>query len=79
MGPARGIAGSHAPEAEGVFLCRDELECDYFVRMNNTGGLVDIWRVDRIDPSELIDNGNGYVYKPGTIAASGLTLIRKDL
>ncbi len=37
MGAAPGIAGSLVPEKEGVFLCRDEFEADFFVRINNTG------------------------------------------
>jgi hypothetical protein len=38
MGAARGIAGSMAPEENGVFLCRDEFEARFFTDLNNTGG-----------------------------------------
>ena len=46
MGSARGIAGSLRAEQEGCFLASDEGERDWFVRMNNTGGAVDVWEVD---------------------------------
>ena len=76
MGAASGIAGSTAPEVEGVFL--DELP-DFFVRMNNTGGLVDVWGVDGIDPAALIESSNGFRYFPGVISTANLTLLDTDL
>lgn len=79
MGPAPGIAGSNRPEAEGAFLSSDEFEVDWFIRMNNTGGPVDVWAVDHVDVSALLDNGSGYRYLPGTIAPASLTLLRKDI
>src|SRR6266511_1645335 len=45
MKDAPGIAGSHLPEQQGVFLCVDKFEVDWFVRMNNTGDAVDVWAV----------------------------------
>jgi hypothetical protein len=30
--------GAALPDEAGVFLCRDEFEAGFFVRMNNTGG-----------------------------------------
>jgi hypothetical protein len=75
MGAARGIAGSSAPEENGIFLARDEFEAGFFVRMNNTGGPVDVWAVDGIDPELLVDNGSGFEYLPATIPPSRLTLI----
>ena len=79
MAASCGIAGSSAPEAEGVFLCRDELEADWFVRMNNTGGPVDVWAVEGVDLRTLVDNGNGFGYLPEKVPASRLTLLRKDM
>jgi hypothetical protein len=32
MGAARGIAGSRAPEVDGVFLCASDFDVDFFVR-----------------------------------------------
>lgn len=79
MGAAPGIAGSTRPEADGVFLARDAFETDWFVDMNNTGGPVDVWRVDGVDPDLLQDNGNGHVYLPGTVPPARLALVRTDL
>ncbi len=74
MGAAPGIAGSPTPEVAGVFLCRDEFEVGWFARMNNTGGPVDVWEVDGVDPDSLVDNGSGYGYLAAKIPASQLTL-----
>ena len=79
MGAARGIAGSTRPEAQGVFLSSEEWDVDWFVRINNTGGPVDVWRVDDVDPDQLVGNGNGYFYLPGRIPADRLTLHRQDV
>ena len=79
MGAARGIAGSTEPEAAGIFLSSDDWDVDYFVRMNNTGGPVDVWQVDGVDTDLMLDNGNGYFYLPGRIPADRLTLIQRDL
>lgn len=79
MAAAPGIAGSRGPEADGVFLCRDEHEVDWFVSMNNTGGPVDVWAVQGVDSVELVDNGNGYGYVPRTIPTEHLKLVRSDI
>ncbi|GAA1152509.1 hypothetical protein [Nocardioides aquiterrae] len=79
MGLACGIAGSPTPEAEGVFLCREEVEADWFVRLNNTGGPVDVWMIDGIEPESLIDNGSGFEYVRHKIPAASLTLLRGSL
>jgi hypothetical protein len=75
MGAARGIAGSTAPEVDGIFLCRNDFELSFFVRMNNTGTPVDVWAVDGVDPDELVDNGAGFDYLPGKIDARFVTLL----
>lgn len=74
MGAARGIAGSMAPEEEGVFLCRDEFEAHFFVGINNTGGPVDVWAVTGIEEDELITGGSGFCYFPAPIPAAQVTL-----
>ena len=79
MGVARGIAGSTRPEAQGVFLSSAQWDVDWFVRMNKTGGPVDVWRVDGVDSDQLVGNGNGYFYLPGRIPADRLTLDRQDV
>jgi hypothetical protein len=48
-----------------VFLCRDEFEAGFFVRMNNTGGPVDGWVVADIDEQQLITTGSGFSYPSG--------------
>jgi hypothetical protein len=67
MGSATGIAGSTSAEAEGIFLCRDMFEADFFVTLNNTGGDVDIWAVDGVSEAELVDAGSGFLYVPRVI------------
>lgn len=79
MSAAPGIAGSTEPEAAGAFLEDHEFGADYFVRMNNTGGPVDVWAVDGIERESLVESPNGYSYYPGTIPASRLTLVRTDV
>jgi hypothetical protein len=54
MAAAPGIAGSGAPEQEGCFLCLDD-HADWFVRMNNTGGPVDVWALDGISEDDPLD------------------------
>ena len=78
MGAARGIAGSIAPEVEGCFLAADERDADYFVRMNNTGGPVDVWEVSGVDDGDLLEF-SGYAYLPARIPRGRLRLARTDL
>jgi hypothetical protein len=42
--------------------------------MNNTGGPVDVWRVDHVDGSRFRSSKHGYTYYPGTIDPDKLTL-----
>src|SRR5262245_30906182 len=79
MGAARGIAGSHAPEQEGCFLCPNDHELEWFLAMNNSGGPVDVWAVEGIDPSELRVSAEGYAYVPRPIAPADLELVRQDV
>jgi hypothetical protein len=79
MGAARGIAGSYGPEQQGSFLAAGERECDWFVRMNNTGGAVDVWEVHGIDDDDLIQSPEGFYYFPGIISVDQLRLVQRDL
>ncbi|WP_237421583.1 hypothetical protein [Gordonia sp. SID5947] len=79
MGLARGIAGSMQPEQEGCFLARGERECHWFVRMNNTGGPVDVWQVKGVDDVELLTSPEGYLFYPATIDPVRLTLVQTDI
>jgi hypothetical protein len=47
---------------------------DFFVRMNNTGGPVDVWAVSGTFEDQMIDNGSGFFYFPGRIPATQVTL-----
>jgi hypothetical protein len=78
MNAARGIAGSRRPEQEGCFLA-DEWTADYFVRLNNTGGPVDVWAVEAVDELQLLTSPEGYQYLPELISADRLTLVRRDI
>lgn len=78
MGASRGIAGSSRPEVKGIFLGQEH-DVDYFTRMNNTGGDVDVWAVDGVGEDDLHDSPNGYLYVPGAIPADRLTLIATDI
>jgi hypothetical protein len=78
MGAARGIAASREPEQEGSFLCVGEFEMEWFVGLNNTGGPVDVWAVEGVDPNELVESPEGRFYFPSVIAAQRLTLWRSD-
>ena len=78
MNSASGIAGSTRPEKDGVFVCTDESDIDFFVRMNNTGGPVDVWAIDGVD-EEPIESGTGFVYIPHEIPREALTLISRDI
>lgn len=78
MGAAPGLAGNIEAEADGVFLCETEL-VDFFVRINNTGGPVDLWEVRDVDPEALVDNGTGFRYLPGIVATDRIALVRADI
>jgi hypothetical protein len=75
MGASSGIAGSRRPELPGVFLCRDELEVDFFCRMNAPGGELDVWAVAEVAEDELAESPNGYVYLPRPVGVDDLTRV----
>lgn len=76
MGAAPGIAGSPVPEDDGVYVTRTEFDAGFFVRMNNTGGPVDLWAIDGIDETRLITSGNGFEYLPARVPPDRLTLVQ---
>ena len=79
MGDTPGIAGSIRPEQEGSFLCLEEWEVDWFVRLNSTGGPVDVWAVDAIDEADLIESPEGHHYFPAPIPPGRISLVRRDV
>jgi hypothetical protein len=78
MRDARGIAGSVQPEQEGCFLCLNEWEVSWFVSMNSTGGPVDVWAVDGVDQSELVESPEGHCYVRSRIPPERVSLLRTD-
>ena len=79
MGDAPGIAGSTRPEQDGVFVCRDEFECEFFVSMNNTGGPVDVWALGGVSEDELVQSPEGFLYLPRAVPVAALRLARTDV
>ena len=79
MAFATGIAGSDKPEVDGIFLCPDEFTVDFFVRINNTGGPVDVWAVDHVQERELLESGSGFYYVARRVSSDDLTLKSRDL
>lgn len=79
MGAAPGIAGSTQPEQPGCFLVDSQFDTEWFVRMNNTGGAVDVWEVTGVDVDELVESPEGYMYLPAVIPNRQLRLIKRDL
>lgn len=59
-------------------MAEDEWTADCFVRMNNTGGPVDVWQVTDVDAVDLVEF-SGYAYLPARIPARQLHLVRTDL
>ncbi|MBM9465855.1 hypothetical protein [Nakamurella leprariae] len=77
---APGIAGSREPEATGVYLVPDRFTAQFFVRLNNTGGPVDVWTVDDVPADDLVvDDCTGFGYVPYRIGRDRLTLHDRDL
>jgi hypothetical protein len=79
MSSVCGIAGSPAPEKEGIFLCEDESEVEWFCRMNATGGALDVWAVEGVDVSELVESSEHHFFLPRPVPPSRLTLVRRDV
>jgi hypothetical protein len=74
-----GIAGSVSPEQEGCFLCRDEREVDWFVRLNNTGGPLDVWAIEDVEEEHLVESPEGYPYLEASIPPEQVVLFRRDI
>lgn len=79
MEAARGIAGSRSPEQQGCFPCLSEDEVAFFVRMNNTGGTIDVWAVGGVEEEALVEWHNGYHYLPGRVSSSQVVLLQADV
>jgi hypothetical protein len=78
MGAAPGIAGNRTPEVEGCFVGQDERDADFFVGFD-ANPVVDIWRIEGIRWTKLIQSAEGFWYYPGLVPPSMLTLHRRDV
>ncbi|WP_186525949.1 hypothetical protein [Leekyejoonella antrihumi] len=58
-----------------MFVCQDESDVDFFARMNNTGGPIDVWEITGIEESQLLTSGSGFCYLPDTIGPERITLV----
>ncbi|MBZ5737115.1 hypothetical protein [Nocardioides mangrovi] len=76
MGAATGIAGSRRPETAGCFLAY-EWSVDFFLRFHEEGS-VDVWQVDGVDETALVD-WDGFHYLPARIPPAQLTLLRTNI
>jgi hypothetical protein len=79
MGSVPGIAGSPRPEVAGCFLCDDEAHEQFFVRINNTGGPVDVWEISGVTEDEMLKDGNGFRYLPRKVPPQRVRLFRQGI
>jgi hypothetical protein len=75
MGALLGFARSVRPAVNGVFLCRDRDEVEFFCRPEALVGPVDIWAVEGIDLVDLVEARDGFLYSPTPIPAGQLRLV----
>jgi hypothetical protein len=73
MGPAPGIAGSPAPEVEGVFLTITLDEARFFVRLR-ADLAVDVWEVDAAGLA-VEEDADGWWISRAPISADRLRLV----
>lgn len=78
MAAAPGIAGSREPEQKGCFLCRNENEAEWFLGFPEPG-TCDVWAVDGVNESDLVESPEGYMYLPGRVPPERLELLRTDV
>lgn len=81
MSLAHGVAGVFIrPEEEGIFLCENEDEAEWFAQMAIGGrhAAVDVWAVSLPEDAEFIEVDSGYAYFPNKIPRSAIRLVRSD-
>jgi hypothetical protein len=87
MGATHGVAGVQGvparPEAEGIFLCRDDwTEVQWFAEMaiDAGHGCVDVWEVQLPSDATFVayDGSPGYEYYPESIPPEAMSLIQAD-
>jgi hypothetical protein len=77
MGAAPSIDGMRQPQAEGCFLA-PESTATFFVGFERNP-LVDVWLVQGIHWTQLVENPEGFWYYPDRVPRSMISLYRHDL
>jgi hypothetical protein len=78
MGRAPGVAGNRTPVIEGCFLAQDEADVEFFLGFD-ANELVDVWAIEGIHWTELVEPPEGFWYYPGRIPRSMISLHRRDV
>jgi hypothetical protein len=76
---ARGVAGSPVPEQEGIFLCSSEFDAEFFLGFDNGDGPLDLWAVEGVEQTELIESPEGFEFVARPIPPSQVSLVRQDI
>jgi hypothetical protein len=79
MGAAPGIAGSLLPEQEGSFVCLNDGEVDFFLGFDASGDLLDLWAIEGVEETMLVESPDHFWYVPAVIPADRLTLVDQDI
>jgi hypothetical protein len=83
MGATPGIAGSRQPELEGIFLCANRQDADFFIEMGSTAS--DIWAVDvsgawlEGDPGAGGGGAGNWLILPEPVEPSRVRLINSNV
>ena len=81
MGVTNGVAGGwRQPEVDGIYLCHEEWDTQYFAEMAISAGhdKVDVWEVSLPSGSALVEGDGGYEYFPQPISRDAIRLMRQD-
>jgi hypothetical protein len=76
MGAAPAIDGMREPQAEGCFLAPDR-HVNFFVGFR-ANPLVDVWLVEGIHWTQLVEGLEGFWYYPDRVPRSMMSLYRRD-
>jgi hypothetical protein len=79
-GVAGHATGVRTPEQEGIFLCDDWFDVEWFAQMARSAGIesVDVWEFS-LEPTEsAVEDQTGYRFLPHPIPRERLRLVRQD-
>jgi hypothetical protein len=76
MGAVTGVAGSTAPELPAIFLCEDDFDAAFFIRMARQP--TDVWEV-RVDGFWVENGPDGWWIIDQPVGPDRLRLARKDV